>query len=75
MDTGHPCRHNLPTIVQLFCNEAEIINNKRKLQAGLQKTAGWAAQANYTVVPKRPKCFAPPLFRFPHGNKTAPLEN
>ena len=49
MDTGHPCRQNLAIIVQLFCNEAEIID-KKKLQAGLQKTAGWPAQANYTVV-------------------------
>ena len=36
MGTGHPCRQNLPTIVQRFYNKAEIINK--------QKTAGWPAE-------------------------------
>ena len=42
MDTGHPCRQKLPTIVHRFCNEPEIIN--------IKNTAGQPAQANYTVV-------------------------
>ena len=50
MDTGHSCRQNLPTIVQVLCKEGELSNNNencrlackilqavlRKLQAGLK---------------------------------------
>ena len=52
MDTGHSCRQNLPTIVQVLCKEGDLSNKNencrlacknlqaelRKLQAGLKRT-------------------------------------
>ena len=58
MDTVHPFRQNLPNIIQLFCNEADIINEKencrlacRKLQAGLRRpTIPWFNSLDFQYI-------------------------